>query len=149
MYLFILESIGTSELLLIGLIALIVFGPRKLPQMAKTIGKTIAEFKRTGQEFRTTWEKEAILEEQEKTFFKDPFGDENLIIAEEKYSQTVTTTTVTENRVLPPEIKEVRQEDFPNFPGNSINTSVKKTEQLNKVPADQINNASTNKRNWL
>jgi Tat protein translocase TatB subunit len=108
LYLLILESIGTSELILIGLIALIVFGPRKLPQIARTIGKTVTEFKRAGQEFKTTWEKEVNLEE-EKAFFKDPL-DENLIIAETKYTQT---TTVTETKILPPEIKEISQADFP------------------------------------
>jgi Tat protein translocase TatB subunit len=107
LYLLILESIGTSELLLIGLIALIIFGPRKLPQMARTIGKTVAEFKRAGQEFKTTWEKEVNLEE-EKTFFKDPL-DENLIIAETKYSET---STLTETKILQPEIKEISQADF-------------------------------------
>ena len=108
MYLFILESIGTSELLLIGLIALIVFGPRKLPQMARTIGKTMAEFRRAGQEFRTTWEREATLEEEEKVFLKDPLG-ENPVLAEIKYTRT---TTITENKILVPEIKEISQADF-------------------------------------
>ncbi len=46
-YIFIFESIGTSELMLIGLVALIVFGPRKLPELARTIGKTMAEFRRS------------------------------------------------------------------------------------------------------
>ena len=43
MYLFILESIGTSELLLIGLVALIFLGPRKLPDLARTLGKVMNE----------------------------------------------------------------------------------------------------------
>jgi sec-independent protein translocase protein TatB len=50
-FLFILESIGTSELILIGIIALIFLGPRKLPQIAKTIGKTMADFRNTTNEF--------------------------------------------------------------------------------------------------
>ena len=61
MFLFIFESIGTSELMLIGAVALIVFGPRKLPQLAKTLGKTIADFKNTTNEFKTTWEREGKL----------------------------------------------------------------------------------------
>ena len=65
MFLFILESIGTSELLLIATVALIVFGPRKLPQMAKTIGKTMAEFKNATNEFKSTWEKEVSFEDNE------------------------------------------------------------------------------------
>ena len=139
MYLFILESIGTSELLLIGLIALIVFGPRKLPQLAKTIGKTMAEFKRAGQDFRTTWEKEVTLEEEEKIFFKDPLG-ENPVLAEIKYTQT---TTITESKILAPEVKEISQADFSNFHSNE-NPPVNET-----VKAETAPDSSTNKHDWL
>lgn len=151
MYLFILESIGTSELLLIGLIALIVFGPRKLPQIARTIGKTMSEFKRAGQEFRTTWEREVTLEEEEKIFIKDPLG-ENPVLAEIKYTQT---TTITENKILAPEVKEISQADFQNLQVNEnlppvraenipVNETVK-TETATAASAD----SSTNKRDWL
>ncbi len=64
MFLFILESIGTSELILIGIIALIFLGPRKLPQIAKTIGKTIADFRNTTNEFKSTWQREVDFEEE-------------------------------------------------------------------------------------
>jgi Tat protein translocase TatB subunit len=140
LYLFILESIGTSELLLIGLIALIVFGPRKLPQMAKTIGKTMAEFKRAGQEFRMTWEKEVTLEEEEKIFFKDPLG-ENPVLAEIKYSQT---TTITESKILAPEVKEISEADFHNLPVNE-NPAIGETVKTETAAAD----SSTNKHDWL
>jgi Tat protein translocase TatB subunit len=63
-FLFILESIGTSELILIGIIALIFLGPRKLPQIARTIGKTMAEFRNTTHEFKSTWEREVNFEEE-------------------------------------------------------------------------------------
>lgn len=136
MYLFILESIGTSELILIGLIALIVFGPRKLPEIAKKLGKTMNEFKRAGQEFRTTWEREVTLEEEETIFFKDPLG-ENPVVAEIKYSQT---TTITENKILLPEVKEVSQADFPNPPAN---------ETVETVKTEMATDSSTNKHDWL
>ena len=42
-YLFILESIGTSELLLIGLVALIIFGPRKLPELARMLTEAVQQ----------------------------------------------------------------------------------------------------------
>lgn len=64
MFLFILESIGTSELILIGIIALIFLGPRKLPQIARTIGKTMADFRNTTNEFKSTWEREVNFEEE-------------------------------------------------------------------------------------
>jgi Tat protein translocase TatB subunit len=67
MLLFIFESIGTSELLLIGVVALIFLGPRKLPQMAKTIGKSMAEFRRATNEFKATWEREVDFENDDST----------------------------------------------------------------------------------
>jgi sec-independent protein translocase protein TatB len=72
MFLFILESIGTSELILIGVIALIFLGPRKLPGIARTIGKYMAEFRQTTSEFKSTWEKEVdFAMEEEETAKKD------------------------------------------------------------------------------
>ena len=64
MFLFILESIGTSELILIGIIALIFLGPRKLPQIARTIGKTMADFRNTTNEFKSTWEREVNFQQE-------------------------------------------------------------------------------------
>ena len=75
MFLFIFESIGTSELILIGIIALIFLGPRKLPQIAKTIGKTMADFRNTTNEFKSTWEKEVNFEEEEKALRTGELSD--------------------------------------------------------------------------
>ena len=61
-YLFIFESIGTAELLLIGLVALIIFGPRKLPELARMLGKARNEFKKTTDEFKETWTREVDFE---------------------------------------------------------------------------------------
>jgi sec-independent protein translocase protein TatB len=68
MYLFIFESIGTSELILIGIIALIFLGPRKLPEMARKIGKIMADFRGTASEFKETWQREVNFEEEAKAF---------------------------------------------------------------------------------
>jgi len=52
-----------QELIIIFVIALIVFGPRKLPQLGKSLGKSIAEFKRASNELRSTLEEEIRVEE--------------------------------------------------------------------------------------
>ena len=62
MYLLIFEFLGTNELLVILVVALILLGPRRLPQMSRKIGKSLAEFKRTSEEFKRTWEKEVDME---------------------------------------------------------------------------------------
>lgn len=64
--LFIFESIGTSELILIGIVALIVFGPRKLPGLARSAGKLMSDFRNTTNEFKETWQKEVDLEKLEE-----------------------------------------------------------------------------------
>ncbi|MGD8374688.1 MAG: Sec-independent protein translocase protein TatB [Acidobacteriota bacterium] len=56
-------SIGGTELLLIMVIALLVFGPRKLPQLGRTIGKAMGEFRRASNDFRSSLEREIEAEE--------------------------------------------------------------------------------------
>ncbi|HEX8495189.1 MAG TPA: twin-arginine translocase TatA/TatE family subunit [Pyrinomonadaceae bacterium] len=65
-YLFIFEFLGTTELLVILVVALVLFGPRKLPQMSRSLGKSLGEFKRASEEFKQTWEREVALESVEK-----------------------------------------------------------------------------------
>jgi Tat protein translocase TatB subunit len=55
-------GLGGPELFLIMVIALIVFGPRKLPEIGKSMGKMMAEFRKASQEFRQTIESEVEAE---------------------------------------------------------------------------------------
>jgi TatA/E family protein of Tat protein translocase len=57
-------SIGMPELVIILVIALIIFGPRKLPELGKSLGKSINEFKKASTELQNTLEQEIKLEEQ-------------------------------------------------------------------------------------
>ena len=59
---FILDSLGSTELLFILVVALIFFGPRKLPQLARSMGKGLAEFRKASDDFKRTWEREVALE---------------------------------------------------------------------------------------
>ena len=63
MVLLILESLGSTELLFILVMALVFFGPRKLPQLSRSMGKHLAEFRKASEDFKRTWEKEVNLEE--------------------------------------------------------------------------------------
>jgi len=62
MYLFILDSLGSTELLLILGAALIFFGPRRLPQLSRQLGRSLSEFRRASDDFKRTWEREVNLE---------------------------------------------------------------------------------------
>jgi sec-independent protein translocase protein TatB len=62
MFLLIFEFIGTSEFILIMVAALILFGPRKLPGLARSVGKSLSEFKRASEEFKDQWEREVERE---------------------------------------------------------------------------------------
>ena len=58
----ILDSLGSTELAFILIVALIFFGPRKLPQLARSLGKSLAEFRKASEDFKRTWEREVALE---------------------------------------------------------------------------------------
>jgi TatA/E family protein of Tat protein translocase len=59
----ILESLGSTELLFILAMALVFFGPRKLPQLSRSLGKSMAEFRRASEDFKRTWAREANLDD--------------------------------------------------------------------------------------
>ena len=130
-YLFILESIGTAELLLIGLVALIIFGPRKLPEFARMLGKARNEFKRTTDDFKQTWEREVDFESIEK----ETEIEVNALASENSIQRTELTKV---NEIAAPEIKEVSQTDFQEAASAKDASTTKSVE-----------NSPANKRDWL
>lgn len=57
--------IGIWEMVFIGLLALLIFGPRKLPELGRTLGKALTEFRRASTELKSTIEDEVRQLEQE------------------------------------------------------------------------------------
>ena len=64
--------IGMPELVIIFVIALIIFGPRKLPELGKSLGRSLNEFKRASNELKSTLEDEIRVEEQRATTAPKP-----------------------------------------------------------------------------
>lgn len=95
-------GIGSTELLVIFVVALIVLGPKSIPQIAKTLGKAMGEFKRVSTEFQRTMNAEVENEEHEKRkqqaeeelFGKDKTGTTASPAAE---PASVTTTVTAEH----------------------------------------------------
>ena len=78
MFLLILDSLGSTELLFILVMALVFFGPRKLPQLSRSLGKSLAEFRRASEDFKRTWEREVALEESRSDVVAPAYEDATL-----------------------------------------------------------------------
>jgi Tat protein translocase TatB subunit len=135
-FLFILESIGTSELILIGIIALIFLGPRKLPQIAKTIGKTMADFRNTTNEFKSTWEREVNFEEETEALRSGSFPTGSPAAVPE----SIPVTASNSDSLAVPSITPVQPDMFTNSPGTSKEDS---------EPIDNKPDTASDKKTWL
>lgn len=91
--------------------ALVFFGPRKLPQLSRSLGKSMAEFRRASDDFKRTWEREANLEEFTPDISADPTPSyENSIMDEDGASRTLqppTIEAVPADQVIPRQPSEV------------------------------------------
>jgi len=63
-------NIGPTELIIVLVIALIVFGPRKLPELGKSLGAAMAQFRRASDDFKRSWEQEVEVERARLTEIK-------------------------------------------------------------------------------
>ncbi|MEP7074264.1 MAG: twin-arginine translocase TatA/TatE family subunit [Acidobacteriota bacterium] len=134
MYLFIFESIGPQELILIGIVALIFFGPRRLPEMAKKLGKVMADFRSTTNEFKATWEREVNFDEEERALKTGSLPPVPV-------SRTENVTSSQEPAAAP-EVRAIGAEE------------VKARMSIDEAPAEQAetpakSEINTDKRDWL
>jgi Tat protein translocase TatB subunit len=132
LFLFIFESIGTSELILVGIVALIFLGPRKLPELARKFGKITAEFRGTANEFKETWQREVNFEEEAKAL------DINAL---EKEPVTRTNNATTQSPIEP-SIKEIDAASFEHLVPNA-----RAAIEPAKEKADVLE--TNDKKNWL
>ena len=146
--LFILESIGTQELILVGLVALIIFGPRKLPPMARKFGNLRTELRKVSNDFRQTWEREASLDEE--SFKSKPetvpaIGPVRPMPESEKISGG--DDSARSSSESQPEIREVSPEEFERTTRPAIEESAASMDP--DPPADEPEDDPADKRNWL
>lgn len=113
MLLFIFESIGTPELIVIGLAALIFLGPRRIPEFARKAGKIMSDLRNATNDFKETWEREVNFEDEAKAFDLDAIEAES--VAREKIE--IKKESNEPSAALPePSIREVDAAEFQNAP---------------------------------
>ena len=100
-------NIGLPELLIILAIALIVFGPNKLPELAKAVGRAMREFKKATDEVKESFVAETKdLEEVKDSLTKDYYAGlmEDTSVPPEKAMETSSPSAASEpNETLTPE----------------------------------------------
>jgi TatA/E family protein of Tat protein translocase len=84
-------NLGMPEMIFIFLLALVIFGPRKLPELGRQLGKALGEFKKASNEFKSQLETEMLNIELEERSKQAPPPDESpKILPAEKLFDTVS-----------------------------------------------------------
>jgi sec-independent protein translocase protein TatB len=139
---FILEGLGTTELLVIVVVALILFGPRKLPQLSRSLGKSLGEFKRASEDFKRQWEKEVALEEREKEarIEQAMLPEDNSILGDtqERHAVVRAASADAENQDAGATVAAT---------STTFGSSVEQSDHVNTEAGDA--SASLRKRDWL
>ncbi len=145
MVLLILESLGSEELLFILVMALVFLGPRKLPQMSRSLGKHLADFRRASEDFKRTWDREVTMEEFAAQSSVTPTTPhtENSILDDKNFSQPLqppAIEAVAADRVVP------RQPSESAALQSSYETDLSSVTEIETV-ADE--SEPSRKRDWL
>jgi len=64
-------NLGFPEIVIIFIVALVIFGPRKLPELGRSLGRGLSEFKKASNELKRTWEDEVEAVKHEVDVEKD------------------------------------------------------------------------------
>jgi TatA/E family protein of Tat protein translocase len=142
----ILESLGATELIFILAIALIFFGPRKLPQLARSMGKGLAEFRKASDDFKRTWEREVALEtaaadEQAVSTLGETSTVEN----------AATDTSIASDPLLEPANPDrvVPRDDSPYAADTTPDASSESSPEPVPVPAETTQPEPLRKHDWV
>jgi TatA/E family protein of Tat protein translocase len=123
-------NLGMPEMIFIFLLALVLFGPKKLPELGRQLGKALAEFKKASNEFKSQLETEMMnIELEERAKQAPPPEPEPKILPAEKVFDTVSA----------PPIESIPREALPASTETATAVAEAPTEEsATPVPAEPV-----------
>ena len=141
MFLLILDSVGNSELLLILAAALIFFGPRRLPQLSRQIGKSLHEFRRASEDFKRTWEREVNLEDVDKGI--EPRSENSILDKATERIRAAREASALDSNPAGPIAAIITPSVTP------VDPSLVQPREANPLPGNAPADQPTSKHDWL
>jgi TatA/E family protein of Tat protein translocase len=136
----IVMGLGMGEVVLILIIALVVFGPRKLPELGKSLGQAMSQFRRASEDFKRTWEQEVESEKGRKV--DTPSGGESSHGYNESYDPYNSYSDDTNSREV--------HNNAESIPANAASTQNKAEAETASVGAETANlKAQPEKKHWI
>ena len=149
MVLLILESLGSTELFFILIMALVFFGPRKLPQLSRSLGKNLADFRRASEDFKRTWDREVSLDELVAESSTKPTLPEtgSSIMDNQQFTQPVQTPTI---EAIAPE-RVIARQPGQTQPFQTFDQTGDETDSVADYDGETVTDQpeSPRKRDWL
>jgi TatA/E family protein of Tat protein translocase len=136
----IVMGLGMGEVVLILIIALVVFGPRKLPELGKSLGQAMSQFRRASEDFKRTWEQEVETEKVRKV--DTASGGESSYGYNESYDPYNSYSGDTNSRET--------HNNAESNPANAASTQNKAETETASVGAETANlKAQPEKKHWI
>jgi TatA/E family protein of Tat protein translocase len=136
----IVMGLGMGEVVLILIIALVVFGPRKLPELGKSLGQAMSQFRRASEDFKRTWEQEVESEKVRKV--DTASGGESSSGYNESYDPYNSYSDGTNSREI--------HNNAESIPENAASTQNKAEAETASVGAETANlKAQPEKKHWI
>ena len=116
-------NLGMPEMIFIFLLALVIFGPKKLPELGRQLGKALAEFKKASNEFKNQLEVEMMNIELEERAKKLPEASPRILPAEKLFDTAGVPPTESVPRTPLPPVIEASPMEAPAPDAATLNSS--------------------------
>src|SRR5690349_2827844 len=113
-------TLGGQEIAVIFILALVLFGPKKLPELGRTIGKAITEFRRASNDLKATFEREMQTLERESQSISQVAN----VTAGDIFNRAMNYDSDHETRSLPPAETAGNPQELPEVTDQSITASL-------------------------